>query len=635
MTNTNRKLKLALEFAGLGWPVFPVKEDKTPAIRNWEKAATTDKAQIEKWFNDRNCNFGFPPGRANIAVIDLDCHDPQKNGEKSLRELLNKHNGTLEATYTVRTPSGGLHLYFRAENLRSKNNYLPGVDIKSGGGYVVMPGSVTEKGEYTVKCDLPVKDLPDWFKEAYGHQKEADDAEMETGVTYNVKITPDTEDSIERATHVIDNWDQAVEGDRNNQLFMLMRDLCRCGVSIEKAIELYRERAISKIGLDADTAEVVNTIKSAYSDMSDFGCESAEGRKAVLALFNDGVTGDFSAGGGKFGSDWTELEERQVPPRRWFIEGWLSADDGYTVLFTGKGGAGKSALVLDLIRSLATGEDWCGMKVLRRARSMYVACEDSEEELVRRIHRRSGKTAVPKGTVRLVSRLGEDNVLCAASKLGGTLKATQFYDDLKEKAREFFGTDGGVLVLDTLADIYAGNENDRTQVSQFVKTYLAQLGQDLGVTIIVLAHPAKSSGTGYSGSTAWEGAFRCRWELNYQKEDRPGLLELVLAKSNSTTPGRKITLSNQNGVFAVADTAKVDNTIRDEIVRLIKEAYEAGEPFGRGKQSGRPIENVEIPDPITGEPVSSEEIKDIVSELLTKRVIELFRTNKARGLRVK
>ena len=86
---------------------------------------------------------------------------------------------------------------------------------------------------------------------------------------------------------------------------------------------------------------------------------------------------------------------------------------------------------------------------------MYVACEDSEEELVRRIHRRSGKTAVPKGTVRLVSRLGEDNVLCAASKLGGTLKATQFYDELKKKAREFFGTDGGVLVLDTLADIYA------------------------------------------------------------------------------------------------------------------------------------------------------------------------------------
>ena len=35
MTNTNRKLKLALEFAGQGWPVFPVKEDKTPAIRNW------------------------------------------------------------------------------------------------------------------------------------------------------------------------------------------------------------------------------------------------------------------------------------------------------------------------------------------------------------------------------------------------------------------------------------------------------------------------------------------------------------------------------------------------------------------------------------------------------------------------
>jgi hypothetical protein len=50
---------------------------------------------------------------------------------------------------TVRTPTGGRHLYFRSASLvRSSIGFLEGLDIKGEGGFVVAQGSVVEGGTY-------------------------------------------------------------------------------------------------------------------------------------------------------------------------------------------------------------------------------------------------------------------------------------------------------------------------------------------------------------------------------------------------------------------------------------------------------------------------------------------------------
>lgn len=640
------RLKIALDYAKTGWPVFPVGENKLPAIKAWEKEATTDPARIRGWYQNiflGGCNFGFCPGRAGIAVIDLDVGkhiDGKKvNGADSLAAFAKANGVQFPATYTVQTPSGGRHLYFRAAGIRSKNAFLPAVDVKSCGGFVLIPGSRIDKGmyvlEYMVEKNLSVKDMPPEFLAIYGHKKTE---KVKSAINYNTQITPDTPDKIEAAQRIIEDWPEAPEGDRNNQLFQLMRELCKAGVSEKRAAELYAEEALPKIGLDPDTAEVSATIHSAYADLSDLGSESEEGRRLAVRLFDD-LPDD--ATGGKpenFGADWTELEKREVPERRWFIENWLSADEGYTVLFSGRGGTGKSALMLDLARSLATGEPFCGMEVKRGGRCLYVGCEDSEEELARRIQKRSKLGgAVPQGVIRLVSRLGKENLLCSSDR-SGKLKEEPFYKVLREQAKAFFGVEGGVLILDTAADFFAGNEIDRSQVSQFVKGLLNRLGKEVGVTIILLAHPSKkqaADGQGYSGSTAWEGAFRCRWELNYKDPGKvDGLLELVLAKSNTTKAGRKITLENTGGMFAPVDSAKADESAKNAVFELIAEAWRDGCPFGKGPQSERPITKALIPDPVVPDAFLSEvEIRDIRDKLLTEKRIEYFKTNKQRGLR--
>ena len=493
------RLEGALAFARRGWPVFPVSRDKLPAVKKWEQKATTDEARIREWFGSvalGGCNFGFPPGRAGMVVIDTDRGKVRKgvtvDGEDSLREYLLDSAEGIPRTFRVRTPSGGIHRYYAASGLKSRNGLLPAVDAKTNGGYVIIPGSQTEKGNYVIEDPAEPAPAPAWLAAAL--KRKTPGADSPAAVTYNAKITPDSAEKVARAEQIIADWPEAEEGERNNQLFMLMRELCKAGISKELAAELYASEALGKIGLDPAEHEVRATMDSAYR-AGDFGAESKEARDQAVLLLDplpdppEEPRAKFSDRGG---ADWAELAAAEVPPRRWFIQDWLAADEGYTVLFSGRGGTGKSCLALDLMRSLATGEPFVGKEVLRRGRSLYVSCEDSEEEIARRIQRRSRLAAgqVQPGVARVWSRLGHDNILCAPNR-AGLLREAPFMAELRARGREHFGTEGGVLILDTLADIYAGNENERSQVSQFVKYHLNKLGAELGVTIVVLAHPPR------------------------------------------------------------------------------------------------------------------------------------------------
>ena len=114
-----------------------------------------------------------------------------------------------------------------------------------------------------------------------------------------------------------------------------------------------------------------------------------------------------------------------------------------------------------------------------------------------------------------------------------------------------------------------------------------------------------------------------------------GLVELVLAKSNVARPGQKIVLDNSGGVFAVVDSAVVDETVRGAVVALIDEAYREGNPFTRRNGGGgRPIESARVLDPVSGEPVDEKTIRSLVDELVAEGVVVVFRDKNRRGLKL-
>lgn len=107
-------------------------------------------------------------------VIDLDPPKPTDppgtlSGTQSLAALCRVAGETLPRTYTVGTPSGGIHLYFTAPDgprIRCTQDILGRhIDTRAWGGYVVAPGSVTPAGTYTVTDPRDPAPLPDWLRE--------------------------------------------------------------------------------------------------------------------------------------------------------------------------------------------------------------------------------------------------------------------------------------------------------------------------------------------------------------------------------------------------------------------------------------------------------------------------------------
>ncbi len=109
--------------------------------------------------------------------------------------------------------------------------------------------------------------------------------------------------------------------------------------------------------------------------------------------------------------------------------------------------------------------------------------------------------------LHLTSLAEADALLAVPDNRGGALAATALYGELEGVLAESLPA---VLFLDTLADVYGGNEIVRAQVRQFVGM-LRRLALRYGCTIIVLAHPSLAGmDKGTSGSTGWSNSVRSR-----------------------------------------------------------------------------------------------------------------------------
>ena len=144
----------AVALAEQGYRVFPlIPEGKTPAIKGWQKKATTDPAAVRKMWGKRPCNIGIATGNG-LAVIDIDVKDGKTADEKvALLEML---YGEFPETLTVETPGGGRHYYFNTNQAVVKSSVgkvLGGVDVRGKGGLVVAPGSQSGGKDYRRRPD--------------------------------------------------------------------------------------------------------------------------------------------------------------------------------------------------------------------------------------------------------------------------------------------------------------------------------------------------------------------------------------------------------------------------------------------------------------------------------------------------
>lgn len=251
----------------------------------------------------------------------------------------------------------------------------------------------------------------------------------------------------------------------------------------------------------------------------------------------------------------SELEGQRVPPRKWLVAGLIPS--GTVTLLGGDGGTGKSLVALQLATSTALGRAWLGLSVTS-GKALFISAEDDKAELHRRIAditRAEGVTVADLSRLTIRSLAGEDALLAAQDGRTGALRASDLYDELDTRMR---ADAPALVVLDTLADLFPGNENDRAQARQFVGL-LRGLAIRHECAVVVLAHPSLSglnSGSGTSGSTGWNNSVRSRLYLERVRdgdyEANPDARVLRTMKANYGRIGGEINLTWQNGVF-VAD----------------------------------------------------------------------------------
>ncbi|MBU1856254.1 MAG: bifunctional DNA primase/polymerase, partial [Verrucomicrobia bacterium] len=163
-----RMLRPALHYASHGWPIFPCKPDKRPATGHGFKDATCERKTIIAWWTaNPAAMIGMPTGAVSkIIAVDLD-RDAAKglDGVTAFAALVNSAGASIR-TRKHRTPRGGVHLLFAHHGEAVKNSasaIAPGVDTRGSGGYIVLPPSRTETGEYRVEDDADPTPLPPWL----------------------------------------------------------------------------------------------------------------------------------------------------------------------------------------------------------------------------------------------------------------------------------------------------------------------------------------------------------------------------------------------------------------------------------------------------------------------------------------
>ena len=123
----------------------------------WARRTPTTFNILDQWLERYpDANWALVPVRA--FVVDIDCKN-ESLGMESIESAC----GELDVSFTVRTPSGGLHVYFAPDPsvpFVTKNKWMPGVDIRYGDkGYIVLPYSkLADAGTYRIETDL--EELP-------------------------------------------------------------------------------------------------------------------------------------------------------------------------------------------------------------------------------------------------------------------------------------------------------------------------------------------------------------------------------------------------------------------------------------------------------------------------------------------
>jgi hypothetical protein len=435
-------MQAALQYVGIGWPVFPVDGNKKPMVKEGVKAASLDPKRIQGWWGTwPTAAIGCHTGAAGLVVIDCDI----KNGINGIanfeRLCIDKNNAPI-----VITPSGGKHIFFKdttgGKIKPSIGKLVPGVDIRGGISYVILPPSKIVGGEYKAIGELVTKNIP---------CIPTDLAKRLLNTTIPV-MGCNVEDS--NVIHL---------GIRNQTLTSLAGTMRRKGMTENEIFAAMMVTNTERCQPPLQEDEVNQIIKSVCK----YAPEKIHNTRFQI-------------------KEWKLLKAVDAfKPRQkmdWIVEGLFLPQ---TVnIIAAEGGTGKTWLGLSLCSCIARGVPWLGRKVLQGS-ALYVDEEMGENFILDR------------EVMAIRGIMGDDSLpIGIYSGVGIDLREQS---DLNRLDIEIQNGGYRFVVLDSLSSLAAGMDENNAKDTAPMLQSLREIARQNGACIILMHHTNKSGI--YRGST--------------------------------------------------------------------------------------------------------------------------------------
>lgn len=150
----------ASNYAKLGWHVVPMRADRSGAHQKYANQSSPKPELASEFFREWPDALLCIKLPRNVVVLDV---DPRA---RSCLEIVSELNSVFElpATCCIRTPKGGVHLWYElpegvtARNWTSQHGKFPidGVDIRTNGGLATLPPSRRSDGDYSWHSWTPI-----------------------------------------------------------------------------------------------------------------------------------------------------------------------------------------------------------------------------------------------------------------------------------------------------------------------------------------------------------------------------------------------------------------------------------------------------------------------------------------------
>lgn len=468
------KSEAALTYASWGWNVLPVVPNgKIPATRHGVNDATTDKATIERWWQENpDYNIGIAAGeKSGIAVFDI---DPRNGGDTSWQQFQQEH-GNCPDTIQAITAGGGEHYVVQYNpNLRSCK-FREGIDFLSDGRYFLVYPSNIEGRSY------------EW-------EASSDPFDGIAPVAIPQQYLPEFEQK--RNTKAVG---QLIQGNRNDGLASLggaMRSYGMTEAEILAALSIANETRC-EIPLPASEVAQIARSVSRYEPDHDVAANVALGSQIAESLLAKPQNDDYFL---------TRASSflGQPSPIPWVIKGWMPAYA--TMMIYGESGIGKTFVALDMACHIATGKQW-GKFRTKAGVVVYLAGEGNY-----------GLRQRVSAWAKLNNHTDLENLLISNKSID--LDAPDAAAQVISAIRNLTTEDVVFLVIDTLNNHMSGDENSARDTRAMINACNV-ISSATGATVGFVHHVAHSADSKHRarGSSAWRGALDTSILVAYENDE--------------------------------------------------------------------------------------------------------------------